>query len=180
MRTLVEAPADILHTVARPIRADEIGCSPLAKIIADMKTLLAKEKNGVAIAAPQVGEPLRMFVVSGHVYAIMKDEHYDPARHLDRVFINPNIVSRSRASSLMSEGCLSVRGKQKDRISVWGEVERADKVKLEAVDEHGRPVFVGASGLLAQVFQHECDHLDGILYTDHAHSIYEEAEQHDI
>jgi peptide deformylase len=53
-------------------------------------------------------------------------------------------------------------------------VERADKVKLEALDETGTPVFVGASGLLAQVFQHECDHLDGILYTDHAHNVYEE------
>jgi peptide deformylase len=174
MRSIVEAPSKVLREIARPVQKEEIGTPEITAIIADMKALLAQEKNGVAIAAPQVGEPLRIFVVSGHVYAIGKNEDHDPKRHLDRVFINPRIVSRSRTHSTMSEGCLSVRGKHKDRVSIWGDVERADKVKLEALDETGTPVFVGASGLLAQVFQHECDHLDGILYTDHAHNVYEE------
>ena len=177
MRTIVAAPANILHEKAREVRPEEIGSAELSNLIADMKKLLHKEQNGVAIAAPQVDEPLRLFVVSGVVYAIMKDEEYDEKKYPDRVFINPVIVSRAKKQSIMNEGCLSVRDPETNAVSIWGEVKRAEKVRLEALDETGAKVAIGASGLLAQVFQHECDHLDGILYTDRAERLYEEEPQ---
>lgn len=70
----------------------------------------------------------------------------------------------------MQEGCLSVRGK-------WGKVARAEKVTLKALDEKGETFSRGASGLLAQIFQHEMDHLNGILYIDKATDIWDDEKE---
>ena len=75
----------------------------------------------------------------------------------------------SRGKKEKHEGCLSIRGK-------WGTVPRAEKATIRAYDEHGRRFTRGASGFLAHVFQHEMDHLGGILYTDKATKIYDEKE----
>ncbi len=143
-----------------------------------MKRLLAKEKYGVALAAVQVGEPLRLFVVSGRALARdarnapdepePKEADIEPLP--DQVFYNPEILKMSRGRTEKHEGCLSVRGK-------WGEVPRAEKVTLRYVDEAGRSHTRGASGFLAHVFQHEMDHLEGILYTDKATSLHDEPDE---
>ena len=79
----------------------------------------------------------------------------------------------SRAKKDKHEGCLSIRGK-------WGIVPRAEKVMLKAYNENGEQFTRGASGFLAHVFQHEMDHLDGILYTDKATNVYDEKpEEHE-
>jgi peptide deformylase len=162
-----------LRAVSEPVSKDEFGSKALLGLASDMSEALSREKHGVAIAAPQIGVTKRVFVVAGHVYAHLDDVEYDQALHQDRVFCNPSIVSLSKGTKDLHEGCLSVRALKKEDI-VWGYVPRAEKVRLRAHDLNGKVFEVGASGLLAQIFQHEMDHLDGILYIDKAVSLHEE------
>ena len=168
----------------------DIKRKPIRGLIADMKKLLSKEEYGVALAAPQVGEPLRIFIVSGRAVARDKrnapDEPTSPdvearsslaRRSLgedgklkalpDQVYINPELAKLSRSKKQKNEGCLSIRGK-------WGTVPRAEKATIRAYDERGVRFTRGASGFLAHVFQHEMDHLEGVLYTDKATHVYDE------
>ncbi|HEY9586079.1 MAG TPA: peptide deformylase [Candidatus Paceibacterota bacterium] len=160
-----EKELSVLRGTAKPVALKEIGKRKIKKIIADMKRALASQEDGVAIAAPQIGVPMRIFVVSGKVKAIILKEDETKTKYPDEVFINPKIVRSSKEKQIMEEGCLSVRW-------LYGKVKRANKVKMEAFDERGRKVRRGASGLLAQVFQHEIDHLDGKLFTDTAKDLH--------
>lgn len=172
MASIVHTPHPVLRTHAASVKLSEVGGKELTSVIADMKKALGGERHGVAIAAPQIGVPKRLFVVAGHVFAMQQGEDFDAKKHADRVYINPEIISRSRKHSLMNEGCLSVPGEHGTML--WGEVSRAEKVRMHAYDENGKKHLIGASGLLAQIFQHEIDHLDGILYIDKAVKLYEE------
>lgn len=178
-RTIVQTGDPVLRAEAKEIPKRDFGSSKLAALIADMKKLLAKEKYGVALAAPQVGESVRLFVVAGSAVAKRKkrtvpdedaeDSEVDmPAE--DQVYINPVLKKISRLKKDKHEGCLSVRGK-------WGMVPRAEKATIEAYDENGTKFTRGASGLLAHIFQHEMDHLEGILYTDKAKELYDERDE---
>lgn len=179
MSGIVDRDAPVLRKVAAPVKQNEIQNSKTRSLIADMKRLLAREKDGVALAAPQVGASVRLFVVSGKVYAQKErakrgaispeggtDKKVNRIVFPDQVFINPVITKRSRERGWMDEGCLSVRW-------LYGKAPRAKKVTVEALNERGEKMIVGASGLLAQIFQHEIDHLDGILFTDSARDIHE-------
>ncbi len=183
-RMIVQKEHPALRAVAQEIPKSEIGSARLRTLIAEMKKLLAKEEYGVALAAPQVGESLRLFVVSGS--AVTKRERTSAKRdvknesspqatsyklqaNLDQVYINPILTKLSRGKKEKHEGCLSVRGK-------WGMVPRAEKATITAYDEHGKKFTRGASGLLAHIFQHEMDHLDGVLYIDKATELYDEEE----
>jgi peptide deformylase len=117
------------------------------------------EEDGVAIAAPQIGVSLRIFIVAGKTLSIIKNEE-GQKEYPDQVYINPTLIKLSKKKKKMEEGCLSVRW-------LYGEVERSEKVTINAHDEHGNKVHMGASGLMAQVFQHEVDHLNGILFLSH-------------
>lgn len=176
MREIVQIGHPALRATAREIPIEKIGSPELQSIITDMKKLLAKEEFGVAIAAPQVGESLRMFVVAGSNALRKKrkeekekddDDYYAGLPLEDEVYINPILVKTSRGKKDKHEGCLSVRGK-------WGEVPRAEKATVRAYNEHGQKFERGASGFLAHIFQHEIDHLDGILYIDKASSLYDD------
>ena len=183
MRTILpEHENPVLREIAGEIPAADIKSPHIQKLIKEMQTLLSKEEFGVALAAPQVGEPLRLFVVSGralardarnapdepqHVAKETPSEKRSPSPLPDQIYINPVMTKVSRAKSEKHEGCLSVRGK-------WGEVPRAEKATVQAYDEHGRKFIRGASGFLAHIFQHEMDHLEGILYTDKATKVYDE------
>jgi peptide deformylase len=160
MREILNRDAAVLREVAKPVDPQDIGSKKLNAIIADMKAALTSQDDGVAIAAPQIGVSLRIFVVAGKAFAFARGED-SPGPEQDMVFINPKIVKRSRDKEYMDEGCLSVR-------YLYGKVKRSVKVTLEALDESGNPIERGASGLMAQIFQHETDHLDGILFTDTA------------
>ena len=169
-----EDPA--LRSIAKPILIGDIGSARIQKIIGVMKKAMHSQDDAVAIAAPQVGVPLRIFIVSGKVFMEpeeMQEEMGDkkPAAKTkdippDLVCINPELKKLSRKKEQMEEGCLSVRW-------LYGKVKRSEKATLRAHDEHGRLFTRGASGLLAQVFQHENDHLDGIIFTDKATDIRE-------
>lgn len=165
-----------LREVAHEVSLDNITAPHIKDLIAEMSALLAKEKNGVALAAPQVGEPLRLFIVSGRALAhsarsALDEEHSAPELEgpppPDEVYINPVLLKMSREKTNKHEGCLSIRGK-------WGLVPRAEKATLRAYNAEGREFTRGASGFLAHIFQHEMDHLEGILYTDKAVELYDE------
>lgn len=157
MKIVTEGDPVLRHTAATLSTAD-ITSAATQKLIADMATALSKERFGVAIAAPQVGVSVQLFLVAGPTLArIKKTEHEE---HL--VCINPTVIKQSKKQRVSSEGCLSVPG-------VYGtKVSRADKISMQYLDAQGQSQTYNASGFLAQIFQHEIDHLQGILYIDHA------------
>ncbi len=156
MNEIVQVGNEVLREKAKHILVSEITSEKIQKIVDRMKKALASQDDGVAIAAPQIGEPLRIFVVAGKVWKT--DGEPVPE---DKTYINPVILKRSRKKSSMEEGCLSVRG-------LFGQIKRHEKVTIEAYDETGTKFTQGASGLLAQIFQHETDHLEGKLFIDEA------------
>lgn len=160
MVTIVQREDPVLRAKAEAVPVETISSKKIQKIIADMKEALASQDDGVAIAAPQIGVSLQIFVVSGKVLGYIRGED-DGGNYDDLVFINPIITKYSREKDNMEEGCLSVR-------YLYGKVKRSTKVQIEAYDEHGTPISRGASGLMAQIFQHETDHLNGILFIDSA------------
>ncbi len=104
-------------------------------------------QEGIGLAAPQVGQSIRMFVT--HVKG-----------DIPRVFINPEIVGTSIELSEYEEGCLSIPG-------IWADVTRPKKVSIQAWNEKGKMFTLDAEGILARVIQHEYDHLRGVLFIDH-------------
>ena len=145
-----------LRAVSTPVALAEIGGPALNDLLRRMSAALAACDDGVALAAPQIGENRRIFIVSGKIF--------EPPETADLVFINPRIKKLSRRQAVLEEGCLSVR-------QVFGQVTRAEKASVEAYDARGKKFVRHGSGLLAQIFQHEIDHLDGILFTDKAKNL---------
>jgi peptide deformylase len=167
---IVQKGVPVLRDTARNVLAEEISGPKIQKIIADMIAALDSQDDGVAIAAPQIGVPLRIFVVSRKAELLMKGVENIAEKDLKNlkypVYINPEIKKLSRTRVRVDEGCLSVR-------YLYGKVERAEKATVTAYDENGKKFTKGASGLLAQIFQHEIDHLNGILFIDKADDIVE-------
>src|SRR3989344_1204606 len=157
---ILQKDAPVLREVAKSVPIKDIKSKKIRDILKKMKVSLYAEEDGVAIAAPQIGESLRMFMVRGDVLTLTKD------KNPDLVFINPEIIKISRKKNRVEEGCLSVR-------YLYGRVKRGEKATLRAYDETGKRRERGASGLLAQIFQHETDHLDGILFIDKAENVQE-------
>lgn len=160
-----------LRQKAQDIPLKNISGKAIQSLIADMKALLEKEEYGVALAAPQVGESLRLFVVSPNALERRGRKYGNNGEETpgmgETVYINPVIEKMSRGKTLKHEGCLSVRGK-------WGMVPRTEKITLTAYNERGEKFTRGASGLLAHIFQHEMDHLEGILYIDKANEVLDD------
>lgn len=167
---IVQEGDPVLRAKALPVAQRDIGSPALNKLIQKMHKALAPEKYGVAIAAPQVGSSLRMFVVAGRVYKEEETEVEKEMRAIypNRVYINPEITRASRAKKDESEGCLSVR-------NIYGHVKRHERVTLKYIDESGKPQTENATGLLGHIFQHEVDHLNGILFIDKARDLHESA-----
>ena len=184
MDTIIQRENKILREKAQEVEAEQIKSRKTQTIIRRMQKALDREEDGIAIAAPQIGESLRIFVVSKKVFEIMKtskeknkvseqsilNESESPTREAEKpndlVFINPTIVKVSKEKVVAEEGCLSVRW-------LYGLVKRARKVSVRAYDKGGKPFTFGGSGLMAQIFQHEIDHLNGILFTDKARGLKE-------
>ncbi|MEK7564292.1 MAG: peptide deformylase [Patescibacteria group bacterium] len=178
----------VLRKIAKEIPIENIKKTEIKKIIKEMSLALATQHDGVAIAAPQIGYSLRIFLVSGKIFEkdfvsdrkerlskkIIKEEavviENKKTKVKDLVFINPKISRLSRDKEWLPEGCLSVRW-------LYGNAYRSKKATVSAYDEEGNKFTRGASGLLAQIFQHETDHLNGVLFIDHAKDIREELPQ---
>ena len=138
---------EVLRKKAEPVAEinDEIRA-----LVEDMfETMI--EKDGVGLAAPQIGKSLRLFVD-------------DDVR---RVFINPQIIKTSTEVGEYDEGCLSIP-------QVYETIVRPLEVTVQAYNEKGRPFTLEADGLLARIIQHEYDHLDGILYIDRGDKTFAE------
>jgi len=133
-----------------------------------MSETLATQKDGVAIAAPQIGVSLRVFIVSGKLFSTEEDVDYSILP--DLVFINPKIIKTSKDTSSEEEGCLSVVGK-------YGTVGRPTKTTVRAYNENGEVFERGGAGLLSKIFQHEIDHLNGILFIDKAEEVHDHEKQ---
>ena len=146
IRTILHYPDPRLREKANPVA--EV-TPAIAALIDDMaETMYAAP--GVGLAATQIGEPHRIFLVD----IAAEDE---PSNLM--VFVNPEIVERN-GTQTWEEGCLSFPG-------VTEELDRAARVKVRATDRNGKPFELEADGLLAVAIQHELDHLDGVLMIDH-------------
>jgi len=157
IRPILTIPHPILHRKARPVtRFDR----ELQTLIDDMIETM-RAAPGVGLAAPQVGVLARVIVVE---YAEEEEKEDAPQRLY--VVVNPKLKITSPATEIGIEGCLSIPRMQ-------GEVERAVEVIVRGLNRHGQPVRIKAKGWLARIFQHEVDHLDGVLYTDRARRIWE-------
>ncbi len=143
VRTETE-PNNKLRVRSTDVPAADVGSKRLKTLVAGLIETM-REENGCGIAAPQVGVHERVIIV---------DSGSGP-----RAYVNPEIVARSFRTFLFEEGCLSVPG-------VWGMVKRHRGVKVKALDENGKEINVDAVGLEAVIFQHEIDHLDGVLFID--------------
>jgi peptide deformylase len=162
MKSILDRNNPVLRAIAKEVPIKDIKSEKIQNVLADMTTLLGTQEDGVAIAAPQIGESLRIFIVSGQVLKLADPKYKGPETYM--IFINPVISKLSKEKQEVEEGCLSVRWK-------YGKIKRSKKATVKAYDEYGKSFERGASGLLAQVFQHETDHLNGILFIDSAYEV---------
>jgi len=138
-------PDEILTQKAEKIK--DVKNPEIKELIFDMLETLDQESNGMGLAAPQVGRSVRLCIIK-----------YNRKTY---ILINPQIKSKSLAKETLEEGCLSFPGK-------YIPIKRHKKVKVVALDRHGKKIEIKAEGILARALQHEVDHLDGILFIDRA------------
>ncbi|MFC1902440.1 peptide deformylase [Chloroflexota bacterium] len=138
-------PEPVLRQKAKRVRTID---TSIKKLIEDMRQTM-HSIGGVGLAAPQIGVPLRVIVIG-----IPEEE--------DIALINPEVVRR-KGERLVREGCLSVPG-------YFGDIKRAESVTVKGLDPDGKEIRIKAVELLAEVLEHEIDHLNGMLYIDRLES----------
>jgi peptide deformylase len=121
--------------------------------------------EGVGLAAPQINEPVKMFMVdTWNIYIRMQEEnrasYFPEEKGIREVFINARIMKRSADTSIDTEGCLSIP-------SIFEEIQRSWQIEIEYLDSQFQPQSGKFSGLTARAIQHEIDHTQGILFVDH-------------
>ena len=153
--SIVTVPEPVLRRKARKVT--DFG-PDLQKLLDDMVETM-RAAPGVGLAAPQVGVPLRAIVVE---FGDEEDESVPPKLFM---VVNPEITRTSQEKVKGAEGCLSIPG-------YAGDVERFEAVTVRGQNRHGQPLRLKADGWLARIFQHETDHLDGVLFTDRAERVW--------
>ncbi|MCX6790272.1 MAG: peptide deformylase [Candidatus Kaiserbacteria bacterium] len=175
MKEIVQDGAPVLRDIAKPVPEELFGTPELAEIIKNMEEALDPELEGVALAAPQIAVPYRIFIVRKDRTLPLPpmEEKVAPvtSEPQNDVYINPEIVKTSRKQARVDEGCLSVRG-------IYGTTNRHERITIRARNEDGSTFLRGAGGLMAQIFEHEIDHLNGILFIDHAEHLVEITHEH--
>lgn len=146
---IVKYPDEILKKKSAEIKKEELKLPEFKKLCFDMAETMIKKK-GVGLAAPQIGENIRLIVVN------VKDGPI--------IIINPKITNKSLIKEYGEEGCLSVPG-------VFGQVRRSKKITCKYLDLEGKIKKINAVGFLARIIQHEIDHLDGILFIEKARDV---------
>ena len=150
VREVLRMGHPVLREKAKPV--ENLGSPELKALVADMKETM-KAQNGAGLAAPQIGVSQRVVI-----FGVDTNPRYPDAEPVPfTVLVNPKIVMLSRDVEEDWEGCLSVPGMR-------GVVPRYTKLRYSGFDEDGNPIERVAEGFHARVVQHECDHLDGILY----------------
>lgn len=169
LRKIVFLPDPILRKKAKPVTQFD---KELQTLIDDMIDTM-RDAPGVGLAAPQVDIPLQLTVIE---YAEGEDEEENedaPAKPKKLyVLINPEIIKVSDEKVMGIEGCLSIPG-------LVGEVERHEAIQVKALNRHGQPFKVKVDGWMARIFQHEIDHLHGVLYTDKATRVWKPQDEED-
>ncbi len=160
IREIVTLPQTVLRRKARKVT--DFG--PDFQTLVDDMVETMRQAPGVGLAAPQVNESIRLIVVE---FGDEEDEEKPPKLY---VMANPEITRPSQETLLGTEGCLSIPG-------VQGEVERLASLTVKGLNRHGKLMTVKAKGWLARIFQHEIDHLDGVLFVDKATRLWQ-AEEH--
>jgi peptide deformylase len=150
---IVQAGDPVLREMARPLSAAEIASAEIQQLIEMMRETM-RDAPGVGLAAPQIGLPLQLAVIED-VGEIEATERKPVPFH---VIANPRLALGQESVDFF-EGCLSVEG-------FAAVVARARTAEVEALDHHGAPVRIAASGWYARILQHEIDHLNGTLYID--------------
>ncbi len=146
----------VLKRKAKDITADYPG---LQELIANMfETMYAA--HGVGLAAPQINRSIRMFIVDASAFVQEGDEEYEALKDFKKVFINPEIIDEEGDEWAFEEGCLSIPDIRED-------VFRQPDITMRYVDENFEEHTETFSGLAARVIQHEYDHIEGVLFTDH-------------
>jgi peptide deformylase len=163
-RDIVTLPDPVLRRKARAVTRFDV---ELQRLVDDMIETL-REAPGVGLAAPQVGVSDRLIVVEYPE----DDEQEDPPKKLF-VVVNPEIKEASAETEVAIEGCLSIPGLQ-------GEVERSLAVTVKGLTRRGQPVKIKAKGWLARIFQHEIDHLNGVVFTDRATKVWKPAPEEPV
>jgi peptide deformylase len=152
IRRIFLAHEPVLRQVAKPVKRFD---AQLQTMIDDMFETM-RAAPGVGLAAPQVGESIRLFV------AEWPEDEEDPESVKSYAIVNPVIV-RTKGEEEAEEGCLSIPG-------YVGDVKRASEIVIKGKDRHGKKIRLKVNGWLARIFQHETDHLDGILFIDRVES----------
>ncbi|HUI87158.1 MAG TPA: peptide deformylase [Anaerolineales bacterium] len=162
LRTIVTIPEPVLYRKARPVTKFD---KDLQTLIDDMIDTM-RDAPGVGLAAPQVGVSERLIVVEYAEQPEVK-EGEEPKEVKPRLYvmINPEIVKASAETVMGVEGCLSIPG-------LVGEVERFEEIQLKGLNRHGQPMKVRAKGWLARIFQHEVDHINGMVFTKRATKVW--------
>jgi peptide deformylase len=155
IRDIIRMGHPTLRRKARPVTPDELADDSLHPLVADMIDTL-HHAGGIGLAAPQIDVPIRLAIIE--IPGGQSRYGEIPAMPLT-VFVNPTIEVVDPASAGYWEGCLSVPG-------LRGFVERPQHVRVRAQNLAGEPIELELRGFLATVFQHEFDHLDGVLYID--------------
>ena len=148
----------VLRKVGSPIDANY---PELEKLIANMKETMYNA-SGVGLAAPQIGKAIRIFLIDASPFADDEDlseKDSNILKDFNRVFINPQIIKEEGEEWIFNEGCLSIPDVRED-------VLRKEKITIEYQDENFKKHTEILEGLAARVFQHEYDHIEGILFTD--------------
>ena len=173
---IVKDPHKVLRKQAQEVPPETITDPKIRELVLNMKETLKNTPTGVGFAAPQVGQSLRIFIVSEEAEEIDRAERrtrkkrsewrgkpeekpYEAREWKYYVFINPAAKNAARKKTEDAEGCLSVPRK-------YGTIKRHEKITVEAYDESGKRFIRGASRFFARVIQHELDHLNGILIID--------------
>jgi peptide deformylase len=160
LRKIVTLPEPVLRRKAHSVtRFDK----DLQTVIDDMVETM-RDAPGVGLAAPQIGLSERLIVVE--YYEREEEEDVENAPRKVWAMINPEIVKASEEILVGVEGCLSIP-------NLVGEVERHAAIQVKGLNRHGKPFKVKAEGWLARIFQHEIDHLNGVLFTDRATRVWQ-------
>jgi peptide deformylase len=153
---IVQAGTPVLRQRGRDLTPAEIRSAPIQMLIELMRETM-RDAPGVGLAAPQIGEPLRLAVIEDQVTRGESERAPVPFQ----VIVNPELRFRGDPPQMVDffEGCLSVDGYQ-------AIVPRAREVTVQALDHRGEPITIDAGGWYARILQHEIDHLNGVLYID--------------
>lgn len=166
MTAIVQKDEPVLRKVSESVPEELFGSEELYGILKEMEEALDAAPDGVALAAPQIGIPYRIFIVR-YDRIVPPPPEGEPAPVPEvGVYINPRFVRTSKRRVEMDEGCLSVR-------TIYGKTRRYNRATVRAHESDGTAFERGGGGILAQIFQHEIDHLDGILFIDHATDMIE-------